>query len=177
MACYARLPVGAAAGCWAGRGCAAASARYGWRGFDPGRCSWRGAELGAAPDVAMPGPRSGFHPRTASKRCFVAVRSRCRNGGVQAPINVISTPTCGVLIRILVCARGMSRKEAFALLFVTGLLLGEVGKRKDRFGGEQGWGIAAPRSRARDRGAAKPPTAPVCVTGRAPFRWWCAVRR
>ena len=144
MACCARLPVGAAPGCWAGRGCAAASARYGWCcgellgssqlalrrapaavgcGFEPRRYSWRGAELGAAPDVAMPGPRSGLRLRTADKRCFVAVRSQYRNGGVQAPINVISTPTCGVLIRILVCARGMSRKEAFARRFVTGLLL------------------------------------------------------
>lgn len=144
VACCARLPVGAAARRWAGRDCVAASARYGWRcgellgplrlalrrapaavgrGFEPRRCSWRGAELGAAPDVAMPGPRSGFHPQTADKRCFVAVRLRCRNGGAQAPINVISTPTCGVLIRILVCARGMSRKEAFARQFVTGLLL------------------------------------------------------
>lgn len=93
------------------------------RGFELRRCSWRGAELGAAPDVATPGPRRGLLLRTADKRCFVAVRSRCRSGGVQAPINVISTPTCGVLIRILVCARGMSRKEAFARQFVTGLLL------------------------------------------------------
>lgn len=73
--------------------------------------------------AAMPGPRRGLHLRTADKHCFVAVRLRCRNGGAQAPINVISTPTCGVLIRILVCARGMSRKEAFARRFVTGLLL------------------------------------------------------
>lgn len=123
---------------------AVVSARYGWccgellgssqfalrrapaavgRGFEPRRCSWRGAELGVAPDVATPGPRCSLLLRTADKRCFVAVRSRCRSGGVQAPINVISTPTCGVLIRILVCARGMSRKEAFARQFVTGLLL------------------------------------------------------
>lgn len=135
VACYARLPVGAAAGywvdrscaaaagCWASRGCAAASARCGWRGFEPKRCGWRCTELGAAPDVAIPGPRCSLLLRTADKRCFVAVRSQCRNGGVQAPINVISTPTCGVLIRILVCARGMSRKGAFARQFVTGLLL------------------------------------------------------
>lgn len=144
MACYARLPVGAAAGCWADRSCAAASARYGWccgellgssqlalrrapaavgRGFELGRCGWRGAELGVAPAAAIPALRSGLRLRTAGKRCFVAVRLRCRNGGTQAPINVISTPTCGVLIRILVCARGMSRKEAFARQFVTGLLL------------------------------------------------------
>lgn len=53
--------------------------------------------------------------------------------------NVISTPTCGVLIRILVCARGMSRKEAFALLFVTGLLLAGRARAK----------IASAGSRAR----------------------------
>ena len=97
--------------------------RCGWRGFELRRYSWRGAELGVALDVATPGPRRGLLLRTADKRCFVAVRLRCRNGGVQAPINVISTPACGVLIRILVCARGMSRKEAFARQFVTGLLL------------------------------------------------------
>ena len=146
MACCSRLPVGTAAGCWAGRGwhCggllgwsrlvlrravglvsvdAAAGTRCGWRGFEPRRCSWRGAELGVVPDVVTPVLRSVLHPRTASKRWFVAVRLRCRNDGTQAPINVISTPTCGVLIRILVCVRGLSRKEAFAQRFVTGLLL------------------------------------------------------
>ena len=139
----------------------------GWRGFEPKRCGWRCAELGVVPDVAMPGSRCGLLLRTADKRCFVAVRLRCRNGGVQAPINVISTPTCGVLIRILVCARGMSRKEAFARQFVTGLLLRGAGRRKDRFGGEQGRGSLRREA----------PTAPVCVTERVPFRWWCAVRR
>lgn len=123
------VAAGAAASCWTRRSwrrrerSAVASGRCGWRGFEPRRCSWRGAELGVAPDVATPVPRSGLRPRTANKRCFVAVRSQYRNGGVQAPINIISTPTCGVLIRILVCARGMSRKEAFARQFVTGLLL------------------------------------------------------
>lgn len=102
---------------------AAARARCSWRGFEPRRYGRRGAELGVVPDVVTPVLRSGLHPRTASKRWFVAVRLRCRNDGTQAPINVISTPTCGVLIRILVCARGMSRKEAFARQFVTGLLL------------------------------------------------------
>lgn len=98
------------------------------RGFEPRRYGRRGAELGVVPDVVTPVPRSGLHPRTASKRWFVAVRLRCRNGGAQAPINVISTPTCGVLIRILVCTRGMSRKEALARRFVTGLLL--AGRRQ-----------------------------------------------
>lgn len=190
MACYARLPVGAATRRWAGRGwrcgeclvrlalrravglvsVGAAAGTLPWRAdaavsaASPRRCSWRGAEFGAAPDVAMPGPRSGFHPRTASKRCFVAVRSRCRNGGTQAPINVISTPTCGVLIRILVCARGMSRKEAFAQRFVTGLLLAR--RRQVQWSCQ----FAAHRHR-------RHPTVPVCVTERVPFRWWYAVHR
>lgn len=98
------------------------------RGFELRRCSWRGAEFSVVPDVVTPAPRRGLRLQTADKRWFVAVRLRCRNGGAQAPINVISTPTCGVLIRILVCARGMSRKEAFASLFVTGLLLRGAGK-------------------------------------------------
>lgn len=159
MACSAHLSAGAATGCWA---------RRSWRSFEAKQCAWRRAELGITPDAAIPGPRSGLHPRTADKRWFVAARLRCRNDGAQAPINVISTPTCGVLIRILVCARGMSRKEAFALLFVTGLLLA---------GGRVSAKIASAGSRARDRGAAKPPTAPVCVTERVPFRWWYAVHR
>lgn len=149
MACSARLSAGAAGG-WA---------RRGWcRGGRSAVASVplrRRAELGITPDVAIPGPRSGLHLRTADKRWFVAVRLRCRNGGAQAPINVISTPTCGVLIRILVCARGMSRKEAFALLFVTGLLLAGRARAKtasvgNRAGAslcrEAGPGIAAPRS-------------------------------
>ena len=69
------------------------------------------------------------------------------------------------------------KKGSIRVVVCNGVVAWGVGKRKDRFGGEQGWGIAAPRSRARDRGAAKPSTAPVCVTERAPFRWWCAVRR
>lgn len=133
MACSARLSAGAAGG-WA---------RRGWcRGGRSAVASVplrRRAELGITPDVAIPGPRSGLHLRTADKRWFVAVRLRCRNGGAQAPINVISTPTCGVLIRILVCARGMSRKEAFASLFVTGLLLAGRARAK----------IASAGSRAR----------------------------
>lgn len=132
---------------------AAARARCSWRGFEPRRYGRRGAELGVAPDVVTPAPRRGLRLRTASKRWFVAVHLRCRKGGTQAPINVISTPTCGVLIRILVCTRGMSRKEAFARRFVTGLLL------------------------AGCCGAVKHPTAPVCVTERVPFRWWYAVHR
>ena len=144
---------------------AAAGTRCGWRGFEPRRCSWRGAELGVAPDVATPVPRSGLRPRTANKRCFVAVRSQYRNGGVQAPINIISTPTCGVLIRILVCTRGMSRKEAFARRFVTGLLL--AGRRQVQWNRQ----FAAHRHHRRH------PTAPVCVTERVPFRWWYAVHR
>lgn len=143
---------------------AAARARCSWRGFEPRRYGRRGAELGVVPDVVTPVLRSGLHPRTASKRCFVAMRLRCRNGGAQAPINVISTPTCGVLIRILVCARGMSRKEAFARRFVTGLLL--AGRRQVQWSCQ----LAAHRHR-------RHPTAPVCVTEHVPFRWWYAVHR
>lgn len=134
--------------------------RCGWRSFEPKQCAWRRAELDITLDTAIPGPRSGLHSRTADKRWFVAVRLRCRNDGAQAPINVISTPTCGVLIRILVCARGMSRKEAFARRFVTGLLL--AGRRSCR--------LAARRRREASRLA-------VCVTERVPFRWWYAVHR